>query len=319
MSYLKSFPLLITAVLCFLSLTSKAQTLEIVKQEIPELAVREPGEVRILSYNIQMLPRLLLPVRRGPMKRARLIPQHLKDDGIDIVVFQELFDVRSRRIIKRRMRKEYPYKIGPANRSLIPFKTNSGVVIYSKYPLKKIDRVRYKKREEIDRWAHKGALLVEATLPSGQRIQVAGTHMQAGGSWRTKLSQYLDMASIVLPNAETGVPQFLAGDFNTYQSDTLKYPMMLKVLDAVDDTIHSQEKFSADGNVNDMTNNAKNGRLIDFILYRPNGVQPIMMKRYVRLYQERWCAEFCSLSDHNAILMRVVLPVPVNAGETAGE
>ncbi|CAN5132321.1 hypothetical protein BH09BAC1_BH09BAC1_15710 [soil metagenome] len=318
MNYLKSLSLAITFAMAFICSGLHAQSLEIVKQDIPELAVREPGEVRILSYNIQMLPRLLLPVRRGPIKRARLLPQHLIEDGIDIVVFQELFDIRSRRIIRRKMRKEYPHKIGPANRPFLFYETNSGVVIYSKYPLKRVDRVRFKQREGIDKYAHKGGLLVEATLPSGQRIQIMGTHLQAGGSWRTKFSQYIDLASIVLPNAEPGVPQFLAGDYNTSQDDTTRYPMLLKILDAVDDTLHGTEKYSADTLTNDMKHHGQS-KLIDFILYRPNGLEPLFMKRYVRLYQERWCAEFCSLSDHNAILMRVVLPVPVTVVKKDGE
>ncbi len=301
--------LLVFTTLLLLSVTNQAQTLEIVTQDLPDLAVREPGEIRILSYNIKMLPRLLLPVRQGPIKRARIIPENLIKDSLDVIVFQELFDIRSRRIIRRKMRKEYPYHIGPANRNIIPFKTNSGIVIYSKYPLKKLDRVRFRQREGIDRMAHKGGLLVEATMPNGQRFQVLGTHLQAGGSWRTKLSQYIDLASIVLTNQEPGVPQFLAGDYNTAKDDTTRYPMLLKVLDAVDDTIVSPEKYSADGTNNDLKGRG-NSKLIDFILYRPNGINPLMIKRYVRLYTERWCAEYCSLSDHNAILMRVVLPEP---------
>jgi endonuclease/exonuclease/phosphatase family metal-dependent hydrolase len=308
---MKNIPrsLLIFSMLLLLSLTHHAQTLEIVSQDIPALAVRAPGEIRILSYNIKMLPRLLLPVRQGPIKRARLLPEHLIKDDLDVIVFQELFDVRSRRIIRRKMRKAYPYHIGPANKPFAPFVTNSGIVIYSKYPLEKVDRVRFQKREGIDRWAHKGGLLVEATLPNGQKFQVMGTHLQAGGSWNTKLSQYIDLASIVLTNQKPGVPQFLAGDYNTRQNDTLRYPMLLKVLDAVDDTIHGPVKYSADGKTNDLKNRG-NSHLIDFILYRPNGISPLMMERYVRLYSERWCAEYCSLSDHNAILMRVILPEP---------
>lgn len=301
--------LLLAVLLLGSAAIAHGQTLEIVSQKLPELAVREPGEIRILSYNIQMLPRLLLPVRRGPIKRARLIPQNLIADSLDIIVFQELFDVRSRRIIKRKMRKTYPYHIGPANRSFLPGKTNSGIVIYSKYPLEKIDQVKFRRSEGIDSWAGKGGLLVAATLPNGQRIQVMGTHLQAGGGWRTKFSQYIDLASIVLPNTEQGVPQFLAGDYNTSQDDTTRYPMLLKILDAVDDTLHGPEKYSTDTLTNDMKHRGQS-KLIDFILYRPNGIQPIMMKRYVRLYQERWCAAYCSLSDHNAILMRVVLPEP---------
>jgi hypothetical protein len=62
-----------------------------------------------------MLPRLLLPVRQGPIKRARLLPEHLIKDDLDVIVFQELFDVRSRRIIRRKMHKVYPDHLGPAN------------------------------------------------------------------------------------------------------------------------------------------------------------------------------------------------------------
>lgn len=318
MSYIRGVALPFTLLLMLCATLSPAQTLEIVKQDLPELANREPGEVRILSYNIKMLPRLLLPVRQGPIKRARLIPQHLIADGIDIVVFQELFDIRSRRIIKRKMRKEYPHRIGPANKPFAPFKTNSGIVIYSKYPLKKVDRVRFRQRENIDRWAHKGGLLVEATLPSGQRIQVLGTHLQAGGSWRTKFSQYIDLASIVLPNAEPGVPQFLAGDFNTAADDTMRYPMLLNILDAEDGLIDSEVQHSADSATNDLKDRGSS-KLIDFIFYRDNGIAPVMMKRYVRLYNERWCAQYCSLSDHNAILMRVVLPEPITVVQGQGE
>lgn len=308
---MKNFTCLILAftVALLLAFNGQAQTLEIAPQELPDLAEREPGEIRILSYNIKMLPRLLLPVRYGPIKRARRIPEHLINDSLDVIVFQELFDVRSRRIIRRKMHKEYPYHIGPANRSIIPFKTNSGIVIYSKYPLKKLDRVRFREREGIDRWAHKGGLLVEVTMPNGQRFQVMGTHLQAGGSWRTKLSQYIDLSSIVLTNQEPGVPQFLAGDYNTDQADSLRYSMLLKILDAQDDTLQSPEKYSADTINNDLKHHGSS-KLIDFILYRPNGIDPLMMKRYVRLYTERWCAEYCSLSDHHAILMRVVLPQP---------
>lgn len=315
-SFVRTF--LVFAVFLLLSVTNQAQTLEIVTQDLPELAERQPGEIRILSYNIKMLPRLLLPVRFGPIKRARRIPEHLIKDSLDVVVFQELFDIRSRRIIRRKMRKEYPYHVGPANRNIIPFKTNSGIVIYSKYPLKKLDKVRFREREGIDRMAHKGGLLVEATMPNGQRFQVLGTHLQAGGSWRTKLSQYIDLSSIILTNQEPGVPQFLAGDYNTAANDTLKYPMLLKVLDAEDGAVDSEIKYSADSATNDLKGRGSS-KLIDFIFYRGNNITPEMMKRYVRLYTERWCAEYCSLSDHNAILMRVVLPEPTNVVQTQNE
>ncbi len=276
------------------------------------------GELRILSYNIKMLPRLIARVRYGPIKRSRLIPAHLIDDQIDIIVFQEAFDVRARRILKRRLKKEYPYIVGPANKPGIPFVTNSGVMMFSKVPIEKLGRVRYEQAEGIDRMARKGALLVQGEW-NGQPFQLLGTHLQAGGSRETKISQYEQIAELIKEHEKQGVPQILVGDYNTHQEDTSAdalYPILLEKLQAQNGPLYGDRQYSA-GNDNDMRGKSKNS-LIDFCLYKANGVKTHSIVRHIRSYRQRWHEKYRDLSDHFAVLMRIQF-TRVSEGEPMGE
>jgi endonuclease/exonuclease/phosphatase family metal-dependent hydrolase len=262
-------------------------------------------EIRILSWNIQMLPRLLLPVRRGPIKRARLIPEKIINDSIDIIVFQECFDNRARRILKRRLKNTYPYKVGPANRMLPVFFTNSGIVIYSKFPITDKWSFAYKWREKQghDKFARKGCLLVEIVLPGDNKIQVLGTHLQAGGPDKIRHSQYKQLRSFIDQHRKENVPQIICGDFNTRQNDEINYKTMLATIDADDGEIMGDLCYTSDGLLNDMKSPDSNDRkVIDYIFYRGNGIEPQYLKREVRQYEQRWSHKHKDLSDHNAVL-----------------
>lgn len=268
--------------------------------------VDESKNLKILSWNIQMLPRLLLPVRRGPVRRARLIPEFIIKDNIDVVVFQECFDIRSRRILKRKLKESYPFKDGPANRMPFPVLfTNSGIVIYSKYPIVDSWRFPYKWREKHghDKFARKGCLMVEIALPNGQHVQVLGTHLQAGGPHSIRHSQYAQLRKFIDQHKKENVPQFICGDFNTKQHDTTNYNIMIQTIDAADATLEGELCCTSDGLLNDMKDYDPNDRkVIDYILYKPNGVQPKFFKREVKQYQFRWSKKYKDLSDHNAVL-----------------
>ncbi len=293
---------------CF-SFIENAQAQRIALYDTQERDTIADNELRILAWNIQMLPRLVLRVRRGPMRRARIIPFKVKEDQIDIVVFQEAFDVRARRILKRRMKGEYPYVIGPANRKPLSIKTNSGVMIFSKIPIKHLGEIRFKDCEKEDCLARKGALLVE-TEWQGQTLQVLGTHLEAGGPRWIKINQYNEIRALIDAHRKDGVPQFLGGDFNTDNDNSDLYPIMLETLDAKDGPFFSVLKFTDDPILNDMNyspgKTEENRDVIDYIFYRANGVQPESMKRFVRQYRSRWSKQYQDLSDHNGVLMRVV-------------
>lgn len=274
------------------------------EHNIIETSENTTSEYKILSWNIQMLPRLVFPVRRGPIKRARLIPEQIINDSIDIIVFQECFDVRARRILKRRLKDTYPYKAGPANRMLPVIFTNSGIVIYSKYPITKKWQFPYKwkEKEGADKFARKGCLMVEIDLPNNQTVQVLGTHLQAGGPHSIRHSQYKQIKTFINKHEKENIPQIICGDFNTRKNDDVNYKTMIGIIDAEDGEISGDLCCTSDGLLNDMkTYNPDDRKVIDFIFYKANG-KPASIKREVKQYEYRWNKKYKDLSDHNAVL-----------------
>lgn len=256
-------------------------------------------ELKILSWNIYMLPRPALLT--GKRKRAREIAKVLPAEDYDIIVFQEAFHGDARRILKRKWKELYPVRIGPANRNWWWLKVNSGVWIVSKMPLKKLAQIKYKDCHGfIDCFANKGALLVEGEF-EGQRFQLLGTHIQAGGPDSIKQKQYEAIRVLTDQYEEAGVPQILVGDFNKGKDNGDSYYKMLSTLDVADYEVDSERRFTAASD-----NEFRVGgddRLIDFIFYRPNGVEPEKLVRNVRRFRsEEPCFKNISdLSDHYAM------------------
>ena len=289
-------------------------SLEIYPLDTPRIAVFNgleeivpEGEIRILSWNIKILPWITGPKNRiGAQKRAKIIPLPLIDDLVDVIIFQEAFDNRIAAKLRKALRKTFPYQTRQANR--VPgFKTNSGVMILSKYPLTELGSVDFTDCEKEDCWAHKGALLVEIELP-GQIIQVLGTHLEAGGGPVIKTNQYKEIKGLTDLHQKSGIPQLLCGDFNTHVSDKELYQTMLSTLDASDGPISGEIKYTAGKYQNDLFPVEKRkeiGEVIDFILYRGQGIQPSSMERFVRIYKIQWHPQHENLSDHHAVLMKI--------------
>ena len=269
--------------------------------------VKAVDEVRILSWNIKMLPRLVLHLREGQIRRAKaLIPLMVKDQ-IDIIVFQECFDARVRRIFQRKLTAHFPFVAGPANPNPWRLKTNSGVMIFSRLPLRTLGEIDFSECEGPDCYARKGALLVE-TEHNGVPFQVLGTHLEAGGSKALKTGQYTELKSLIDQHQKEGVPQFLCGDFNTHKNGKKGlYPIMLETLEAEDGDLVSD--FQHTTGPSDMRKAQKRSRweVIDFILVRNNGHSLRSMERHVRIYRSPWNPKHEDLSDHFAVLAKIVL------------
>lgn len=272
----------------------------------------DPAEVdrathlKILSYNVKFLPRYIIRAQHHPIKRARIIPGYLLDENPDVIVLEEAFDPKADRMLRKRMKKAYPYILGPVNKKP-GFKINGGVMVLSKYPLKQLGQVQYSQCEDYDCWARKGVLLVEVS--DGKHVfQIAGTHCNGGGSLKLKTSQYHEMGALVKEHAKQGIPQFLVGDYNTSNFDKPYYNSMIEQLDAEDGPITGLLQCTNDHLNNDMEPyfNTTERDLIDYILYRPNGLRPQAITRYVHSYCSNWMKGHDDLSDHYALLMDVV-------------
>jgi endonuclease/exonuclease/phosphatase family metal-dependent hydrolase len=264
-------------------------------------------QISILTWNIKMLPRGATFLKHHPIKRARIIPEILLKESADIIVFQESYDGKAVRMIRKRLKEMYPYCEGLQNRKIITYKRAGGVLIFSKYPLKELESIKYTWLEGIDKMAAKGALLVEVKHPV-KTFQLLGTHMEAGGSQELKSSQYKEAGELLRRHEKTGVPQFACGDFNTRKIDSVLYPRLMNSLQMEDGDICTELKCTSDHALNDMYNYDPNKRnLIDFVFFKSNGLQPVTTTRSVMRYEKQWSKKHKDLSDHFAVFLKMRL------------
>ena len=99
------------------------------------------SELKILSWNIYMLPYISLFNNND--QRAKKIAEKLNNSDYQIIVFQEAFSSKCRYILAKQLSENFPYQYGPANKNILPFRTNSGLWIVSKIPLNKLDEFQF--------------------------------------------------------------------------------------------------------------------------------------------------------------------------------
>ena len=264
-------------------------------------------QISIMTYNIKMLPRGAVFIHHHPVIRARLIPAKLMEESPDVIVFEEAFDGKAVRILKRRLKTMYPYCMGFQNRKVISYKRAGGVLMFSKYPMKEIESITYTECKGIDCIGHKGAMLVEVDHPL-HKFQILGTHMQAGGGRDLKLSQYKEAGELLKRHEQAGVPQFAAGDFNTKKNDPNLYPYLVDAMKVEDGDLSGDLVFTSDHLLNDMENlDSTKRRVIDYVFYKSNGVKPVAAVRYAKEFEQRWSTRHKDLSDHNALILKMTL------------
>jgi endonuclease/exonuclease/phosphatase family metal-dependent hydrolase len=271
--------------------------------------------LKILSWNIQMLPRGIN--HNGKAKRAKIIAEQLKYSPYDVVVFQELFYRRSRRIIAKELQSEFPAQTNVLNKKSIALKTNGGVMIFSRHPIKEIKEIRFKNRSGPDRLSRKGAMLAAIDV-NGNKVQIIGTHLQAFGMQETMYSQYQQLYDELLkPNEKKGIPQFICGDFNTikelpknlpanlpknFAQRIARYETMLQTLQASDGDLDGEHQYTMDRPNNDLCEKRKEFRLLlDYFLFRPMTSNLTIAKRKVQIIRYPWRTGNQDLSDHFAL------------------
>jgi endonuclease/exonuclease/phosphatase family metal-dependent hydrolase len=264
-------------------------------------------EITIMTYNIKMLPRGATFLHHHPVIRARLIPTKLLAESPDVIVFEEAFDGAAIRAIKKRLKATYPYMAGQHNRRVVTYKRAGGVLIFSKYPLKELESIAYSQCKGADCLGHKGSILVEVEHPV-QKFQLLGTHIQAGGNRDLKTSQYQEAAALVERHTQPGIPQFIAGDFNTHKDDTTLYNILVSTLKADDGTVDNEAQAlqgHAQNDMRDKPNPKKKKGIIDYVFVKANGAHILSQQRYTRQFQQQWSAKHKDLSDHFAVILKV--------------
>jgi endonuclease/exonuclease/phosphatase family metal-dependent hydrolase len=257
------------------------------------------NQLKILTWNIYMLPYCSLV--NGNCQRARMIASQLSDSDYDVIVFQEAFNLRARGILKRHLRKNFPYMYGPANMPVLSFRFNSGIWVVSKIPLKKIEEIEYHHRFGVDAFARKGAVMFEGSW-YGQPFQLVGTHLQADSPDSIRQGQCREMATRLLnKHAREHVPQIVCGDFNIETSDPENYHYMLTTLNA-ENGIFSGEIHSSYDEIDNSLAKRPNGKkqMIDYVLVR-NSKFFQSIRRKIAVHRAPAHPKYKDLSDHYGV------------------
>ena len=269
-----------------------------------EMQLKENIDLKILSWNIYMLPHIAL--HTGQLERAKEIVETLKNENIDIIVFEEAFDRKSRNIIREGLKSYFPFESGnPTKCSFL--KTNSGVWVLSKLPLKIIKQIYFNKGLGNDRLASKGAILIQ-TKKDNFCFQIIATHLQSDLKHKNvkeiRKSQYLQIRKELLePFAQCDVPQFVVGDMNTICSDTLVFKQMLDILKVNQCIFEGEHNYSYDCVKNDILFESKDKpQLIDYIFFDKKEKHNLEGKMSVKVFRKKWNEINLDLSDHFAVL-----------------
>lgn len=266
-----------------------------------------PDTLVILTWNIYMLPWL---IRNNQEKRAKAIGEVLKNEDIDVIVFQEAFHGRAYRIIKEEIKNQFPYQYGPGKGGLFQF--NSGIWIVSKHPILRSDTKKYKQKAHADRLAKKSAVFIEIEK-NKQRFQIIGTHLQSQNyllKYRKIRERQFDVIKELCDKYfMKGIPQIIAGDLNTNKKEEYAYCKMIERLDADDGDLCGELKHTANDAENDIYDEPPVGttELLDYILYRPNETDSKVTKREAIRYRKLWFEWKQDLSDHYAVRGTIVI------------
>lgn len=280
-----------------------------IAQAQPDILPGDAKKIKILSWNIYMLPAFL---GHGKSSRAEAIGRFLDSSDYDVIVFQEAFDGQARRILSRHLQPAFPFQAGPANHRVLSLKSNSGVWIFSKHPIRRTASITFKTRIGLDALSRKGALLVELSV-KGQLVQIVGTHLQNAGSDWLRYSQCVELNQHLLePFQRPGIPQIVCGDFNIDRySNADRYHYMLQVLDASDGPLSGPQTYSYDRLANDLTSEPGDQRdLIDYILLRNALESEVTVERRIQIFRHPWQRRHQDLSDHFAVEASIQVTAP---------
>ena len=271
--------------------------------EMDEFQTIDTIGLKILSWNIYMLPYISLFNQNAI--RAKTIAERLNKSDYNIIVFQEAFSSKCRNILSSRLKANYPYQYGPANKNFLPFMTNSGLWIVSKLPLTKLQEFQFSKSKGFDAIARKGAVLFEGNF-KGSPFQLLTTHLQADFSHTVRNTQCMEIKDQLLNKFyREDTPQFICGDFNIDMDDEHNYKNMLKTLDAQNGELSGNVKFTYDEVENNLAKSPQGKRkVIDYVLVR-NSSLIHKIERKAQTFLTSIGKQVTNLSDHYAMEFQV--------------
>jgi endonuclease/exonuclease/phosphatase family metal-dependent hydrolase len=268
-------------------------------------AEREPGRLKILTWNVQMLPTApdVKPLRKMQAVRAPWIIDFLNAQDYDVVVLEEVIDYKMTAVLKEGLKAKYPHIVSvDAKRGFSA--CSGGILFASKIPLQYVAHIVFKNISGVDAMAEKGCVLVEAEL-DGVRFQIAGTHLQAGDD-ATRVKEVPEIQEgILAPHKTDGVPQLLLGDLNT-DFGTYAYAELLKTTEMQDFPLDDAHPFTTDG-LNSWNPKSKRAKRIDHVLLNPRDTGTKIVRQTVQRARKDHEGQTIDLADHYGVVAEIQL------------
>ena len=261
--------------------------------------------IKIVSWNIQMIPKIYAPFTKLARKKQKVrtpkIIQYLNSTNFDIIVLQEVFDKSISNKFKNDLKIKYPYCLMPQKEDF-KFKLSSGVMILSKYSLELIKHVIFDVSKKSDKGAQKGCSLVEIKI-NNKKLLLGGTHLDSKSPESRSLQYKLIAENIINPFLNDSVPLLLAGDFNTNfntaEYDSMMLNLKLNNYELNDDRPYTFDEFN--------TWNSKGYKAwIDFIFYQENKNIKVF-NQYILRPVMKYKNTKMDLADHYQIVIEAVI------------
>jgi endonuclease/exonuclease/phosphatase family metal-dependent hydrolase len=271
----------------------------------------EQENLKILTWNVQMLPRLgavfSSSCRKLQNKRTEWIADYLRQTDYDVIVLEEVFDKRFRVAIMAELKSSFPYQLEPYKASL--FKLSNGVMIFSKYPFQLVSQYTFKSAVAADVFATKGAAMIKIKHES-VNYYIIGTHLQADYTFknnckvRKKQLQEIKKELIDAYVLEDDV-LVIAGDLNVPDS-TPEYTEMLNILN-VSDVVASTNcsNFTTFTPLNFWNRQTSESLKLDYILVASKKNQYQTTEPHINVITKSYNGQFVDLADHHGFGVRL--------------
>ena len=286
------------------------------------------NELTVITYNIQLFPiyaAAALDLNK-PSTRTYYLANMDALKHADVVVFEEAWDHGSRAVLKNGMQNDYPYHYDPVPSDTHHKPLNSGLLIFSRYPMTTKTFFNYQDYQSLvdaDQFSNKGAAYFRIDK-NGKGYNFVATHVQAQNdpeAVMVRQAQFRIIKNEVIGSTNLSInpqePLLIVGDTNTNYYNESQFGFMKSILnlnsEGVLKNIYKTPKFSCDYTLNLMIPSSDHERaLYDYVLPVKGFLQPSSMMSQitplravddVAMYSRSWIPRIYNygnieLSDH---------------------
>lgn len=258
----------------------------------------------VVSWNVFLRPGIL---HDGQMERVSGISDYLLGTEADVIVLQEVFHKKARKSLIKKLSSKYKYRSKVGRKSF--WGVSSGVVILSMHQITGEEQISFKDAKGSDKMAKKGAVSTVIQF-FNSKIQIIGTHLQAGGGSKRKIIRKSQIKQLKTLEDTSAVTSLFVGDFNI-ENATDSYAEMISYLDCTNDSIEGINKSTSNFNDQELYPTSGKSKWIDFILLKKWRINSNRKVRYKesKIESPRFMkmGKKLRLSDHNPIHSSIII------------